>query len=190
MIIKLHGTSGAGKTTAVRELMALAHTCDPIVPDGAKKPEAYRLQFHELAAPVFVLGNYDITCGGMDTVSSVGDQVNLIHKYAEVGHVVYEGLLLSTYYGSLGKAVERYGNDHVWAFMDTPIEECIARVKRRREEAGNFKPLNEDNTRARMKPIDALKNKVWKANATVVDIHHTNSGGDQLLNILLESDNV
>lgn len=181
-LIKLHGTSGAGKTTAVRELMALAYDITPI--GKPSRPEAYRLRFHDMPSPIFVLGSYEATCGGMDSITSVDEQIRLIHTYAEVGHVVYEGLLMSTYYGRLGAAVERYGSDHIWAFMDTPIETCIERVKRRRLEAGNTKPLNEDNTRARTKSIASLRNKLRHKVATIVDIRHDQPAGEQLLNLL------
>lgn len=177
MIIKLHGTSGAGKTTAVQNLMEFGE----VTPLGdPKRPEAYKLEIEGIHRPIYILGSYENTCGGMDTVSSVGQQIELIHKYAEMGHVIYEGLLLSTYYGSLGVAVERYGKQHIWAFLDTPVEVCIDRVKQRRLEAGNTKPLNERNTRERLKPIQSLKNRLTRMGADVRDLDHTKDCGEQM----------
>ena len=182
MLIKIHGTSGAGKTTLVRNLMCCA---DHILLQGpVKRPEAYKLTIPGVAKPVYVLGPYENTCGGMDGVNSVGQQIELIHRYAEEGHVVYEGLLLSTYYGSLGAAVERYGKDHVWAFLDTPVEVCIERVKARRLAAGNDKPLNERNTRERVKPINSLKARLTRMGANVVTIVHDDYPTTQLLELL------
>ena len=43
MIVKLHGTSGSGKTTAVREFMDLAEGVVPIHVEPYKKPEAYKI---------------------------------------------------------------------------------------------------------------------------------------------------
>lgn len=186
MLIKIHGTSGAGKTTAVRDFMALAHE---VIPQGkAARPEAYQLDFHELSQMVYVLGSYENTCGGMDSIASVDTQIALIHKYAEIGHVVYEGLLMSTYYGRLGAAVERYGSNHVWAFLDTPINVCIDRVKARRLAAGNTKPLDEANTRGRVKVINALRNKLRHKVATIVDLRHDEVPGGQLLELLEEGE--
>lgn len=183
LLIKIHGTSGAGKTTAVRDFMALAHE---VIPQGKKdRPEAYELDFHELKDRVYVLGSYENTCGGMDSVPTSDQQIALIHKYAAIGHVVYEGLLMSTYYGKLGEVVHHtYGSSHVWAFMDTPIQVCIDRVKKRRLEAGNVKPLNEDNTRGRVKSINALRAKLRHKVAVIVDIRHDDNPSAQLLEIL------
>jgi hypothetical protein len=185
-VIKIHGTSGAGKTTAVRDLMEFADQILPIGP--VKRPEAYKLIINQLSRPVFVLGPYENACGGMDCVTSVDDQIARIHKYAEVGHVVYEGLLLSTYYGRLGFAVERYGKDHYWVFLDTPIDVCIERIKQRRKAAGNDKPLNEDNTRKRMKPIAALRTKLLIKGASVVDLAYDDRPGEHLLMLLEDSE--
>jgi hypothetical protein len=175
--VKIHGTSGAGKTTAVHDLMEFGEV-EPI--GNPKRPEAYKLRIDGIHRPIFILGNYEGVCGGMDTVNSVDQQIALIHKYATIGHVIYEGLLLSTYYGTLGKAVERYGKQHIWAFLDTPIEVCIDRVKRRRLEAGNTKPLNERNTRERMKPINSLKARLTRMGADVRDLDYTRDCGAQI----------
>jgi len=180
LLIKIHGTSGSGKTTAVRDLMALANEVTS-VGDNPKRPEAYQLSFPSLARPVYVLGPYENACGGMDGVSTQREQIDLIEEYATRGHVVYEGLLMSTFYGGLGMAMEKYGRKHVWAFLDTPIEVCIERVKARRLAAGNLKPLNEDNTRGRLKPIKSLKLKLLRRGSVVIDLDHTKDCGAQLL---------
>jgi hypothetical protein len=185
-IVKIHGTSGSGKTTAVRDLMEFADQVLPIGP--VKRPEAYKMITSHLSQPVFILGPYENTCGGMDCITSVDDQIALIHKYAERGHVVYEGLLLSTYYGRLGVAMERYGSNHYWAFLDTPIEVCIERIKQRRLAAGNVKPLNEENTRKRMKPIEALKLKVKARGFPVVHLQYDDRPGEHMLMLLEDSE--
>lgn len=186
MIVKIHGTSGAGKTTIVRDIMEMATQILPLGP--VKRPEAYKLTMPNLVSPLYILGSYENTCGGMDGISSVQAQIDLIHKYAALGHVIYEGLLLSTYYGSLGAAVERYGNDHVWAFLDTPIDVCIERVKARRLAAGNTKPLNERNTREREKPINSLKLKLSRRGAKVITLNYDKSPSVQLLEVLHDYD--
>ena len=178
MIIKVHGTSGSGKTTAVRNLMELGEV-DKI--GDPKRPEAYRItNVNGVHRPIFVLGSYEGVCGGMDTISKVADQIALIHDYAPLGHVVYEGLLISTYYGALGQAMEQYGKEHVWAFLDTPIDVCIERVKARRAAAGNTKPLNERNTRERIKPINSLKLKLGRIGARVETLSYDSDTGEQL----------
>lgn len=183
-LIKIHGTSGAGKTTVVTNLMDMASEITHLNPVGSKKPEAYRLKVPGVADPVYVLGSYENTCGGMDTVSKVEDQIDLIHKYADLGHVIYEGLLMSTYYGRLGTAVEQYRDRHIFAFLDTPIEVCIERVKQRRLAAGNTKPFNENNTRVRQKSIDSVRRVATIMDYPVVTIRHDADTNDQILELL------
>ena len=161
MIIRIHGTSGSGKTTTVRKLMDRSVVKPKVLWDAnGKRPEAYECYLPGVADPVYVLGPYTAVCGGMDSISTDDEKIRLLHHYAQKGHVVYEGLLLSEYYGRLGAASEAYGNNHIFVFLDTPIEVCIERVKQRRLSKGNTKPLDETNTRARVKKIAALKNKL------------------------------
>lgn len=183
-LIKIHGTSGAGKTTVVNHLMNWSHTVDPIQAEGSNRIEAYRLRVPEVKDFVYVLGSYANKCGGMDTVSVIDDQIALIHKYAALGHVIYEGLLMSTYYGRLGKEVEQYRDRHIFAFLDTPMELCIERVKARRLEAGNTKPFNEDNTRMRQKAIDSVRRKATHLAYPVVTLRHDAPTNPQIIGLL------
>jgi predicted ABC-type ATPase len=173
MLVKLHGTSGSGKSTVARYLMKQGLS----IPEG----KAYRVDMFQLEKPLYILGLYNSQCGGCDTLTAL-EQIALIHKYAPVGHVFYEGLLGSEYYGKLGEASERYGKDHVFAFLDTPIEICIARVIARRLAKGNTKPLNEDNTRNRIYKIASLRAKLIKTGRNVVDIDH-NQANIQILDL-------
>jgi len=179
MLIKLHGTSGSGKSTVARFLMAQGLT----IPEA----KAYRVDMLQLEKPLFILGTYNTQCGGCDTLTAL-EQIDLIHKYAPRGHVFYEGLLGSEYYGKLGEASERYGRDHVFAFLDTPIELCIERVKARRLAKGNLKPLNEDNTRNRIYKIASLRSKLIRTGRNVVDIDH-HQANIQIFDLFKASEN-
>ena len=182
MILKIHGTSGAGKTTIVRNIMEHANQILPIGP--LRKPESYKLLIPNEVTPLYVIGSYESTCGGMDTILQVDRQIELVSKYAAMGHVIYEGLLMSTYYGKFGTAMEQYGQDHIWAFLDTPEDVCIERVKARRLAAGNTKPLNETNTRMRMKPIHSLRNKLEARGANVVTLRYDDQPHEQALELI------
>lgn len=184
MIIKIHGTSGSGKTTAVRELMDLASSVMAIR-YGGQKAEAYRLDAGVGTMPTYVIGSYDNACGGVDTISSTDELINLVSMYHRQGHLVFEGLLISTYHGRLGQYLDSLSDiTKVWAFMDTPIDECVERVRQRRLAAGNTKPFNEANTRNRVKPIQALRAKLIARGSAVVDIDGSGGGGRQLFDIL------
>lgn len=184
MIIKIHGTSGSGKTTAVRELMDLANSVTALH-NGAYKVEAYCLDYGFDTIPTYVLGSYGNTCGGVDTISSTAELITLIDRYCMSGHLVFEGLLISTYHGALGAYLDNLADvTKVWAFMNTPIDECVERVSQRRLAAGNTRPFNEANTRNRVKPIQALRSKLIARGSTVVNIDGSGGGGRQLFDIL------
>jgi hypothetical protein len=137
MLINVRGTNGAGKTTVIRELMALCPHKLIYGVLGPRLPEAYLLM---LPQPVYVLGPYLIPCGGCDRIQPFALVPPLIEKYAQRGHVVFEGLLMSTFYGEVGRLTEAH--DSVVMFLDTPLDVCIARVEARRAAAGNFRPFN------------------------------------------------
>jgi len=159
VIIKIHGTRGSGKTTIIRELMKMS---DPVPAECVDlkedRVEAMILHLPGVMKPVVALGPYGKAhCGGLDAISGTDVHAALLHRYVTWGHVIYEGLLGSECYGAMGIASERYHGDHLFAFLDTPIEICIDRVKQRRLDAGNTKPLNEANTRGRVAKINRLK---------------------------------
>lgn len=151
-IIKIHGCSGAGKTTAVRQLMN-ALGAVPRVEGG--KIEAYCVFDN-----TYVLGSYENTCGGMDTVGSAEEVMKLVDKYAALGNVIFEGLLQSTYYGAMGVHSQKYGDRYVYAFLDTPIELCLERVVARRAASGRNNKFNPQLTRDKHATIVALEQKL------------------------------
>jgi hypothetical protein len=172
LIIKLHGTSGSGKTTVARTLMSDSQVT-PILNQTNRKHEAYHCSHILLEQPLYVLGPYTATCGGLDSLNDVDEHMRLLSTYSQLGHVFYEGLLGSEYYGRIGKLSEQWGDRHIFAFLDTPIDVCIDRIKARRLAAGNDKPLNETNTRGRIPKIERLKYRLkHELHRQVIDVPH------------------
>lgn len=183
MIIKLHGTSGSGKTTVARGLMAKANAVDKIKVDeiDRNRPAAYRLIMPNLMNPIYILGPYETTCGGLDSLSDADDHIWLLNHFGDQGHVFYEGLLQSGFYGRIGEASEKWGDDHVFAFLDTPLDTCLDRVKKRRIERGTTTEFNPDNTIDKFNAIIRLKyrldNGVKCPKRKTVYIRHINAVG-------------
>lgn len=145
IILRVAGTFGSGKTTAVREFLT-SYPCETLM--RGNKIGGYRLDLNEagIKAPLFVIGKYDNVCGGTDAISTQAEIAERILKAHPYGHVLYEGALVSAsgIAGQVTQAVHPTGCD-VYAFLDTPLELCIERVKGRRLAAGNEKEFDPKN---------------------------------------------
>lgn len=143
-ILRVSGTFGSGKTTAARDFLKYQHTA--LEKDG--KIQGYKIDASSvgIAAPIFLLGSYKNTCGGCDGIKTQAEIAERALKAHPHGHVLMEGALLSGsgMGGAVTIAVEPTGCG-VYAFLNTPLEECIIRVKIRRAAAGNEKPFDPKN---------------------------------------------
>jgi thymidylate kinase len=175
-IIKIHGCSGSGKSTAVRSLMKDKPM--PIIGMNGKV-EAMRL-----GPDLFTLGSYEQACGGVDTIDSADTVIKLIEKYYVLGNIVFEGLLQSTYYGRMGQHSVPYGDKYIYAFLDTPIDLCLERVIARRASSGRNNKFNPDLTRDKHKTIDAIRRKLEGGTHRVVVLKHDQPMAPQLLELL------
>lgn len=152
MIIQLRGTSGSGKTTAMRKFMQDAprgyHHWQSVFVSGRRKPQFYHLGDH-----VAVLGHYDSPCGGCDTFKGYEQlqaAVRVADSYAE--YVVMEGLMLSDDVLQTAKMHTEVAPVKV-IYLTTDIELCIERVKQRRAARGKDGIFNYDKLRNRHEQI-------------------------------------
>lgn len=165
MIINIRGTSGSGKSTLARRLMALYPSRAPNLVEGRRQPISYILSGAATQRPLFVLGHYEIECGGADTVSDRNEafgfggsgeatgQPGLLRDARELGcDILFEGVVFSD---EVTRTIALCrGHDHAIIQLATPIEECIAGIQERRQRTGNVRPWKEDATRKRVKAID------------------------------------
>lgn len=141
LIINIRGNSGSGKTYLTRQFMK---KCNRQATHNSDN-----LMYFE-NSPWVVLGRYTNVCGGCDTIKTQQEIVDRVKFYTDRKYNVWlEGLILSTIYGTVGEFSEQFGNRWLFAYLDTPLDVCLKRVKARRIAAGNTKPLNEFNTRNR-----------------------------------------
>lgn len=159
MIIQLRGTSGSGKSTAMRKVMGLMGDWQAVTVPGRKRP----LYYYSCSdwPDTVVLGHYESACGGCDTIGSaraVWELTSKLRAERPGVHLLQEGLLLS--------------EDVKWTsnmpgvsvlFLITPVEQCLEQIKKRREEAGNEKPLNPGNTTNRVAVIERARVKLLDA---------------------------
>ena len=164
-IINVRGTHGSGKSTIVRSLLE-ANDARPIHVDGARRPEAYELTL--AGKTTFILGPYLSPCGGCDAVRPYALIHHLIKKYAELGHVVFEGAVISSYWGAIGALLEGWKRNAIIAFLDTSVDECIRRVQERRAERDDLRVLDPKNLIDKHEAIARLKLKLEAAGIVTV----------------------
>lgn len=149
VILNIKGTSGSGKTTLARKILSYPH--EEI--KGYKKlrnsvkevADAYKVDMSQegIELPVYVIGSYNNTCGGCDTINTQEEIVERVKKYYPSGHILIEGLLLSGTgkNGYVPRELSKTGA-LVIGWLNTPLDVCIERVKARRLAAGNTKPFD------------------------------------------------
>lgn len=168
MIINIRGTHGSGKSTIVKELLN-RYDAEPLMGQG-KRPEGYRMLTP--FGVLLVVGHYETQCGGCDAIQPYALIWPRVVEYASRGHVVFEGALVSSSYGNIGRDSEVYGDQFVFAFLDTPLDVCLKRIRARRAAKGNEKPLDPKNTRVKFDNIQKSLVKIQAMNRRVIILEY------------------
>ena len=139
LILNPRGTTGSGKTYIVRQVIKRIGVDHPIV-------ENNKIVGYILKDGTYVMGSYEMTCGGADTIKTQEEICTLVRRYSEdpkVTNIIFEGVLASHIYGrylELSRNLKR--GVYVWLFLDTPLDVCIERVCLRREAVGQIEPFD------------------------------------------------
>lgn len=186
-IVSIRATHGAGKSSIVRKILD-KYPHELVEPDRKGRPKGYVVSLSAPYADLFVVGPYHTACGGCDAVQPYARILDLINYGAQHHeHVLLEGALVSSSYGSVGGLMNAYATssvpglerhpprDAVFAFLDTPLDLCLERIARRRAAKGNFEPLNPKNTTVKFENVLRTKAQMDKLGSKVriVDIDHT-----------------
>jgi hypothetical protein len=163
--INIRGTGGSGKSTLVRKLIDLYPNHANILEEKRKRAMATchwfgdKLKDSPAVRPpgLFVPGHYETDCGGCDTVKTVDKVYDLVRASAlwDGNNVLYEGIMVMddvTRAVAFDQDLKKAGGRLVVVSLTTTIDECLAGIRQRRgAEKEAAKPLNEKNTRDRMK---------------------------------------
>ena len=125
-VVNIRGNNGSGKTSIVKAFFD--YPSAPLFGAlGPSRPEGYRIELGG-AAPLFVIGPYQSKTGGVDSIGGLPRLIPLLEKYVPRGHVLFEGVILSTSYGALGRWLVPYKDKTIIAYMDTPLKTCMEAV--------------------------------------------------------------
>jgi len=190
VILNIRGTHGSGKSTVVKRLIEKygGHELKHLDPKGREKVTGYAVSVPFLRKQVRVVGPYTTACGGCDAIQPYELIWQRVETFAKVGHVVFEGALVSSSYGNIGRASEPMGLSFVFAFMDTPLDVCLDRIRQRREARGDTRPLDPKNTISKYNNVEGSITKIRDVfNRRVEMIDHRNALGE-VLALLLRGD--
>lgn len=191
-IINIRGTSGSGKSTIVHSyLLENEKYKDPVYGTLGpwKKPKIIGYLVSKPGrTPTFVMGRYETACGGCDSLSYKGahdDMEELVRTYAHEGlNVVYEGLVVSSTIGRWMRLSKEFPTKFVFAYMDTPLEECYNRIVAR---SGRIPKHTEEGKadfqikyKSCVHQIELLK----EANENVVMLPSNKNGYEKFLELL------
>lgn len=168
-LIQIRGTSGSGKSTAMKRMMDLYRLVkgkrwQAIYQDAKKKPFRKQPIYYELDG-VCVLGHYEGPGGGCDLLGadrSVARTLALAKLLFARGAkcVVMEGLLHSADVVNTVAAADPHHRLTRILWLNTPLEVCIERIEARRKAKGNDKPLSVAKTTVRFTEIARARERL------------------------------
>ena len=177
MIYDIRGTHGSGKSHVVHGLIAKDGD-KKLITDAEGKVLGTYLPSFELA----VLGKYDNVCGGCDQISPVDEiqrRVELFNR--EYKNVMLEGILVAHTHKRWSDCAKELGKWR-FCFLNTPLEQCILNVMKRRTEAGKPAEFNEENLRKDFRQISVnVKRKMIDDGHVVVELDHKRSVEQMLM---------
>jgi len=160
MIIQIKGTSGSGKSTGMVKFKDHVGGFEPRYLKGRKMPLWY-VRSNPKGKDTVILSHYESPCAGCDVFGSARIVYEVIEMFDLSKYdLVFEGLMLSEdtkWALQMEKLLPKETHN---IFLKTSIETCIDRIKKRRIEKGNTKPLDEANTRRRYEVINRARIKL------------------------------
>jgi cytidylate kinase len=168
MIINIRGTSGSGKSTLARQVID-HYKCVPLFQAGPRGDN--QTGYLDGQRRTFVVGRYTTPCGGCDTIGTQLEVEQRVEAAFDLAlNVVFEGLLISTITDRWLRFAAKYPGHFTFAYLTTPIEVCVKRIKERRLEKGNMKPFNEVPTRQKFEAIRRTAEKFRAAGLSVIEL--------------------
>lgn len=166
ILVNVRGCNGSGKTTVLRSFVRPDARVVPFdVPDH--KPVPVTVGNVEERAFALV-GDYTKGgCAGLDRVKTQAAAKYIIERATQVADVVlFEGVLVSTVFEPWLQWSRQQGG-MTWAFMNTPLDECLKRIYAR----NGGKEIREALVKNKYYGIQRVQDRAKAAGETVITIH-------------------
>lgn len=160
LVINPRGTSGAGKTWLLREVMK-AYCRDgakavSLRHDGRSRPMGCQLFHPHGGRALAVIGHYEAMCGGTDTIPIADEGLNEALRLADAlaaggNDVLMEGLQLSgdvERTAALAQSQRTRGSKLYVLCLDVQLGRCVQKVVARRRAGWAARPGSERTARA------------------------------------------
>jgi len=174
MIINIAGTSGAGKTTVVRHLIARSRY---VMTMRRQDHKEFGRIVHYRERSIFIAGRYDeVDSGGCDCIQKVDFWYNTVWEQAQTYDVVFEGLFVMNHTRGLdltNKCVKQGIPFHV-IHLQTTLDQCKESINERRVRRGQEPFARKwDNVEGNVVRARNFADKVKQLGATVHRLDRT-----------------
>ena len=171
MILNLRGPNGSGKSTVARALLAAGEAPIPLAPYVTPRGAERRVLGARVASlDLIVVGPYRTDCGGCDAIKTqelVCESVRLAARQAK--HVFFEGVIVSTLFSRyLTLSREHPRAPFLWAYLDTPLDLCLARIQTR----NGGKPIKTELVADKVRSIERTRQKALAAGEHTLVVPH------------------
>lgn len=130
MIVNIRGTNGSGKSTIVKTFLQRKPHTEIFGALGPRRPEAYKVRLP--GKWLYAIGPYHSATGGVDALGlGAAELVALLEKYRKLGHVIFEGVVISTYFGAVGEWLLKHKDEVRVVFLGTPLDVCLNSISSR-----------------------------------------------------------
>jgi hypothetical protein len=150
--------------------------------EGRKQPIGYLCgRKSDDGPPLWVVGHYETSCGGGDTIPSIQMVYDQVVENAEKGFdVIYEGLIIQSDVKRCIETAKRF--PLLCIALNTSLDDCKAGIQARRDARGDTRPISMDNTIAKAKSLPSQQRRLL---AGGVDFRFLNR--EEALRTVLES---
>lgn len=176
-VLNVRGTNGSGKTTLIRRLI-MEDKAGKIIKINQGKTEAHYLP----GIQGIVLGTYHTgrSTGGLDMIQSTSEALDAALYVSEkekrfpIRFLFFEGIICSTVFQtwldySL-KLRRNNGCGMTWAFLHTPVKQCLERIRMRQKANGKMKPINMGLVEQKHATISRIRTKAIEAGEPILDL--------------------